>query len=140
GLRDAEAAEIPWPAGRVVGGALDAGEEFRALRVDRRLEETLERVLDGGGGERSPRREADVAPEGEARQPAIGADRPRRGELGDDVRSRVVVDQGVEEHLLERPGDGVVAARGVERARVLAGGEPQHTARVRRTVAVGGAG
>src|SRR5439155_10959105 len=54
-----------------------------------------------------------------------------------DVRALVVVDQRVEEHLLEGPGDDVVAARGIEVARVLGVPEPQHPARPRRLVARG---
>src|SRR5262249_59804640 len=58
--RGADAADLPCPAGRVVGGALDAGEELRPLRVNRWLEEALERVLDVGGGPWAPPGEPDV--------------------------------------------------------------------------------
>ena len=135
GRGDADASHLLRRARDVLCRALEAVEELGALGVDARLEQALERELDVGGGERPTRAEDDVVAEAEAEMPAVGARRPRLGEPGYDVRSLIVLDQRVEEHLLEGPGDDVVAARGVQVARVLRVGEAKDAARVWRLTA-----
>src|SRR5439155_3235536 len=136
GRGGADAAHALRLAGDVVLRALDAVEELGALGVDGGSEQALERVFDVRGGHGPAGRERDVVADGEADVAAVGADRPGLGQLGHDVRPRVVVDQGVEDHLLEAPGDRVVALRRIERARVLARGLAEYPTLPRRLVAV----
>ena len=134
--RRADAAHLGRLSGDVILGTLDAVEELRSLRMDRRLQQPLHGVLDVRRGERAPGAEADVVPQREGHEPSVVAHGPRLGELGHDRGPRVVVDERVEQHLLDRPRHGVVPARRVERARILGRGAAQHPARPRRPGAV----
>ena len=132
----ADAAHLGRLSGDVILGTLDAVEELRSLRMDRRLQQPLHGVLDVRRGERAPGAEADVVPQREGHEPSVVAHGPRLGELGHDRGPRVVVDERVEQHLLDRPRDGVVAARRVEGAWILGRGAAQHPTRPRRPAAV----